>query len=383
MYFNFRGFLKALGLALFQTPFRIRRWVYVIGFTILYLAFVILVAAIRQLDRLLFRDIEKTPIVAPVFIIAPPRSGTSFFQKLLTFDEDRFVYWKMYQTILPTLMTERAISSVVRLDHLLGRPMARFLAWCEKRWFGGWDNLHTMRLDAPEEDGALYLYAFACEAIYMLFPYVDELWELGFPDLLPLAERRSLMRYYRTCLQRLTYGAGPGRTLLIKSTNSCGAVRAILDEFPDARFITIVRDPLDSIASSISLMMPALAAHSPEIPKDGAVSEAYARMSIEWYKHLQRFQEDIPASQFHVVDYRTLVKDPKAAVEGVYRHFSWKMSQSFLDRLERQRQTQADFKSSHRYLLEEFGIDRQWVRSELAPVLKKSGFGDLVAESNV
>ena len=56
------------------------------------------------------------------------------------------------------------------------------MEWCEKKWFGGWDDMHKLRLNQPEEDDALFLYAFASEAIYLLFPFVEELWPAGFPD---------------------------------------------------------------------------------------------------------------------------------------------------------------------------------------------------------
>lgn len=373
MYFNHSSFLKALKLSLFGRPFRWRRWLYVLSFTLLYLLFVSAVAVLRWLDRLIWRDIEKTPIEAPVFIIAPPRSGTSFLQKLLTLDEERFVFWKMYQTILPTVLTEKCIQSCMGLDRLLGRPLGRLLNGCEKRWFGGWDNLHTMRLDAPEEDGALYLYAFACEAIYMLFPFVEELWELGFPDTLPEADRRALMSYYRTCLQRLVYSCGKGKTLLIKSTNSSGAVASIREAFPDARFITIIRDPAASIASSISLMMPALKVHSPEIPPDGEVSKAYARLSAEWYKYLHEFALALPEDQIHVVDYQHLVRDPRDAMESLYAHFGWTISPEFRSRLDAQQQRQKTYQSGHRYRLEDYGVDREWLYAELGPVLSARG----------
>ena len=383
MYFNHVSFFKALKLSLLDQPFHWRRWFYVLSFTSLYLLFVFGVRVLRWLDTLIWREVEKTPIVAPVFIIAPPRSGTSFLQKLLTLDQSRFVFWKMYQTILPTVLTERCIQWGLGVDRRLGRPIGRVLGWCEKRWFGGWDNLHTMRLDAPEEDGALYLYAFACEAIYMLFPYVKALWELGFPDQLPIEDRRALMHYYRTCLQRLVFSSGQGKTLLIKSTNSSGAVASILEAFPDARFITIFRDPADSIASSISLMMPALKAHSPEIPQDGDVSRDYAALSTAWYKSLYEFAAERPASQMYTVDYRHLVKDPRGTVEAIYRNFGWEISAEYSARLDAQQQRQKTYQSGHRYRLEDFGVDRESIYAELSHVLAARGFvrADPAAES--
>ncbi len=168
------------------------------------------------------------------------------------------------------------------------------MGWCEKKWFGGWDDLHKMRLNQPEEDDALFLYAFESEAIFMLFPYVQELWEAGFPDALPAGERHKLMGYYRSCLQRHLYANDPAKTLLSKATQSSGTVESLLEEFPDAKFITIVRHPYRSVASHVSLFVPVWQAHSPEIAKDGLVAKAYARLAVEWYKHLFAFRQRVP-----------------------------------------------------------------------------------------
>jgi len=51
------------------------------------------------------------------------------------------------------------------------------------------------------------------------------------------------MSYYRSCLQRQLYANGPDKTLLSKATQSSGAVESLLEEFPDAKFITIIRHP--------------------------------------------------------------------------------------------------------------------------------------------
>lgn len=369
MYFNHRSFLKALRLSLLTRPWSLRRGLYVFGFTLMYLAFVAAVRVARWLDGRIWPGISEVPIKAPVFIIAPPRSGTSFLQKLLCADQERFIYWKMYQTIFPSVLFERCVQILRRADRGLGHPIGWMMDSIQRFCFGKWDNLHTMRLNAPEEDGALYLYAFACEAIYMLFPFIDDLWELGFPDTLPEKERKQLMDYYRSCLQRLIFSSGSGNTLLIKSTNSSGAVASILEAFPDARFITILRDPGDSIASSISLMMPALKAHSPEIATDGKVPRAYAKLSVEWYKYLHDFMGRIPKDRVCTVAYADLVADPSATIESVYHHFGWKMDGGYASRLKGFANDQKSYRSSHRYSLEAFGVPRSWLYEELRDVI--------------
>jgi hypothetical protein len=119
-----------------------------------------------------------------------------------------------------------------------------------------------MRLDQPEEDDGFFVYTFVTEAIFLLFLHVEELWEAGFPDALGPAHRSRLMAYYRSCLQRQLFIHGPGKTMLSKATQSSGAVESLLEAFPDARFITIIRHPYQSVASHVSVFWPVWQAHS-------------------------------------------------------------------------------------------------------------------------
>lgn len=292
---------------------------------------------------------------------------------MLCEDTERFIHWKMYQTIFPAICFQKLIDTLANLDRKLGGLFSRFLHWCEKKWFDGWDDLHTMRLDQAEEDGGIYTYAFVCEAIYMLFPFIKELWNLGFPDALPAGKRQKLMAYYRNCLQRQLYLNGQGRAMLIKSSESCGAIESIKKEFPDARFITIIRDPLESIPSNVSLTVPAWQAHSPEIAKDGPESRAYAELVMAWYKHLFRFRSQVSPENYFCIDYRDLRKDPVGTIEKLYDHFSWAMSESFRAKLRTIGARNKNYHSSHQYTLEEFGLSRQMLEKELEPILKAYG----------
>jgi omega-hydroxy-beta-dihydromenaquinone-9 sulfotransferase len=373
MYFNYKLFLKAESLALFRQPFRLRRWGYVLMFSGLFLFFLLLIVLGRALDQLFFRGFRRQPVAEPVFIIAPPRSGTTLVQNLLSLDEERFVHLKMYQTIFPTVCCQRFIDSLTWFDRQLGHPVAKVMGWCEKKWFGGWDDLHKMRLNQPEEDDALFLYAFESEAIFMLFPYVRELWEAGFPDALPAGERRKLMRYYRSCLQRHLHANGPAKTLLSKATQSSGTVESLLEEFPDAKFITIVRHPYRSVASHVSLFVPVWQAHSPDIARNGPVAKAYAGLAVEWYKHLFAFRQRVPPRQYYCIDYRDLVRNPRKTIENLYAHFSWPMDETCRARLDAATQRQREFKSKHEYTLEEFGLSKEWIQQELGEVMDAYG----------
>jgi hypothetical protein len=370
MYFNSSLFARAQFLTLFKSRFSLRRWAYVFFFTVLYGLMWLLVACGRALDHLFFPGFKRQTVREPVFIVAPPRSGTTLTQKLMSLDEERFVYNALYQTIFPAVFFQRCFDAFVWLDRKLGCPLGRTVQWAEKKWFGGWDDMHRMRFNQPEEDDGFFVYTFVTEAIFLLFLHVDELWEAGFQDALPPAKRRKVMAFYRDCLQRRLYASGPGKTMLSKATQSSGAVESLLEAFPDAKFITIIRHPYQSVASHVSVFWPVWQAHSPDLKKDGPESKAYARLAVRWFQHLFEFRRKVDPRQYYCIDYRDLTRDPKAALEQLYAHFGWTMSETFREKLARATQRQREFKSKHEYTLEEFGLSQDWIQKELGNVLE-------------
>ena len=158
--------------------------------------------------------------------------------------------------------------------------------------------------------------------------------------------------------------------MLIKSTQTCGAVESLKKEFPDARFITIVRHPFEAIASNLSLTVPVWQAHSPEITKDGPESQAYAGLQVEWYKYLFRFRSQVSLENHFCIDYRDLRDDPVRTIESLYGHFGWAMSEIFQARLSNIGARNKNYQSSHQYTLEEFGLSRQTLEKELAAILE-------------
>jgi omega-hydroxy-beta-dihydromenaquinone-9 sulfotransferase len=381
MYVDIGLFAKAEFLTLFRTRFTLRRWSYVLFFTALYWLMWVLVAFGRALDHLFFPDFKRQLVDEPVFIVAPPRSGTTLIQKLLSLDEEQFIHNTLYQTIFPAVTFQRCFDALFWLDKTLGKPLGRLVCWVEKRWFGGWDEMHKMRFNQPEEDDGFFVYTFLTEAIFLLFLHVDELWDAGFHDALTPAKRRKLMSFYRSCLQRRLYAGDPNKMILCKATQSSGAVECLLEAFPDAKFITVVRHPNESIASHVSVFWPAWKAHSPDLKKDGPQSRAYARLAICWFQHLFTFRKKISSRQYYCIDYRDLMRHPEMTVEKLYRHFGWKISQSYRQQLTRANGRQRHFKSKHNYSLEEFGLTKKWIEEELDELIDFYKLNDKSAHS--
>jgi hypothetical protein len=375
MYVHLKLFWKAEHLSLCRSAFRLRRWGWVLFFTGLFWLLWVFVALGRALDHVLFPGFRQREVREPVLIVAVPRSGTTLLQELLSLDHERFVHVKLLETILPSITWQRILDCLTWLDRRIGSPLSRLTTQAEKRFFKGLESTHRLRFAGPEGDEGFFIYAFVSQAILLLFPHVEELWEAGFPDALPPVQRRKLMGYYKSCLQRQLHACGPDKTLLCKATQSCGAVESLRATFPDARFITIIRDPEQSLASHLSLFHSVWRLHSPEIARDSETSQAFARLGVAWYRHLFTFGQKTDPKRYYCVDYRELTRDPLAAVERVYAHFGWTMSSVCRARLEEASRRQRKFKSAHRYALEEFGLSRSWIRQELAQILRHYSLG--------
>jgi hypothetical protein len=367
MYFHWPLYLHALRISLLERPFRVRRWAAVAFFSVLLGLMWLIVAAGRALDHVFFPGFRKQAVRAPVFIVAPPRSGTTLTQKLLAKDAERFSFVCLYHTIFPAVVYYKLFEAVARLDAVCGGFFSRFAGWIERRFFGGWDDMHPLRFNEPEEDDGFFVYTFVTEAIYLLFPYVDDLWGAGFLDDLPERDQRKAMAYYRSCLQRHLYATGPDKTLLGKATQFSGAIHALRREFPDSRIVTIYRDPAKSIASHVSVFAVVWKVLFPEMAKDSPETEAYARLAAKWFRHLHEARETLEA--FYPLPFSDLASDPKHAILALYAQLGFEASEAFVAELDRANARQESFRSAHAYTLEEFGLSHAWIREQLGDVI--------------
>jgi hypothetical protein len=374
MYINLRLLWRALYTTFFRRPPRLRRWGWTLAVTALFGAIWCLVALGRLLDCVFFPRFRTQPIRRPVFIAGAPRSGTTFMQNLLSLDEERFTHFRLYQTIFPSVTYQRLFDALGRLDARSGDRLARVARALERRFFSAWDHMHRLVFARPEEDEGLFVYTMLTEAIYLLFPYVDALPEAGFADRLPRRSRRRLMRYYKGCVRRHLYATGPNKTLLSKSTSFAGRVDSMLETFPDARVVHLVRHPDECIPSHVSVFYPAWRAHSPDIAKDGPESKAYAQLAVDWYRSMFEKRHKFDEDRYVCVTYDELVEDPERAVERVYQQLGLELREPFRQRLAQTARVARDYESAHEYTLEEYGLSKAWIRERLGDVLAAYGF---------
>ena len=374
MYLNLGLTAKALYLSYLGRPFQLRRWVIVTFFLSLLICFWVVVAIGRALDHILYPEFRRQKIRQPVFIIAPPRSGTTFLQKLLAKNRGTFAPVLMYQTIFPSITIQKIIQSVALASRQKGGLLFDISSWIERHCFGGWDGMHKMRFAEPEEDDGYFVYTFVTEAIYLLFPFVRALWGAGFADDLPPRQRRRLMRYYRSCLQRHLYLNGPEKILLSKATQFSGSIECLKAEFPDARIVNILRNPVESIPSHISVFYTVWNWVDPSIGKKRRESLEYAELAAAWFLHLEKNDITSRSENYLRIFYTDLVRHPDRAARSIYRHFGIPLTPSATRRIQKEAKRALEYKSSHQYTLEEYGLSAAWIKREVGGIMNRYDF---------
>ena len=374
MYINVGLTAKALYLSYLGRPFQARRWIIVTFFLLLLITFWIVVAIGRALDHLLYPGFRQQKIQKPVFIIAPPRSGTTFLQKLLAKNRNTFAPVLMYQTIFPSITIQKLIHAVAAASQQKSGLLSDISSWIERHCFGGWDGMHKMRFAEPEEDDGFFVYTFVTEAIYLLFPYIRALWGAGFADDLPPRQRRRVMRYYRSCLQRHLYLNGPDKILLSKATQLSGSIQSLRAEFPDARIINILRNPVESIPSHISVFYTVWNWVDPQIQKDGSESREYAELAAAWFLHLEKYDIASKSESYLRIFYTDLVRNPDSVARSIYKHFGIPLTPRAARQIQTETKRALDYKSSHRYTLQEYGLNQDWVKREVGGLMRRYKF---------
>ncbi|MFZ4658879.1 MAG: sulfotransferase family protein [Caldilineaceae bacterium] len=368
-YVNYKILRHCLWLTITQGSLRL--WLMVIGFLPLYFLHQALLLALRLLDELFYADYRKVKITAPVFVIANPRSGTTYLQRLLSLEETHYTSMRLLDTLFPAVCFHKFMRVVNQVDKRCGQPINRLLAKLDHLCFGGWDEIHPMGFTKAEEDENLFFLPFMSAGVCLLFPFVDKVTENHFLDDCPAATRQQMMDFYENCLQRFVYATGPNKTYLTKNVFSSGRIQTLLARFPDAKIIYIARNPYEALPSFVSMFSAMYQVHSPSLPFTAPAYRAWAEMGMVFYQHCLTLEETLPADAFYALTYESLLRSPQETVIAIFHFFHWHPSARFLQRLGQEQARQANYQSKHHYSLEKYGLQKAEINAKLRAVFAK------------
>jgi hypothetical protein len=381
MYFNLKGFLRFTGRWAFQflqTGFKWagRRVAVFVAFLLLYPLLEIVVWLGLWLDELLFRSYRRVSVDASVFVVGNPRSGTTFLHRLLAKDGDRFTTMALWEIIFaPSITTRKFVRALSNLDRWLGSPAHRYMAAVERGWWKK-NVMHRVSLRMPEEDDYVLLHRWSALTAGLSAGLLDEAMPYTYFDTaLSKVDRTRTMAFYKACVKRhlRAYRDEGGKQYLAKNPALCPKLVTLLEHFPDARIIYLVRSPLEMIPSYTSMMD--FTWETLGIPVDGDGLHRYVlEMAQHWYSYPLEQLNKVPPHQYIVVKYDDMVADPERTVTEIYQHFGFEMTPAFARVLHEEAERARAFQSRHDYSLEEVGLERQEILDRCDDIFERFGF---------
>lgn len=368
MYFDFQYYLRVL-----RHVWSLKDWRGRNRMLVRLLVRVPLVTAFHALcfllDYLLFPRLWRQQVTAPVFIVGHARSGSTLCHRLLSADGDTFSYFLYWETFFPSLLQKKVIRALGWVDqNWLGSPVRKRLQKWDEKTFGPSRHIHNMSLWASEEDQFVMRAAFVTQQWALDVPMMDKL-DLFHLDQMPPRKRQRWMHHYRECVKRQLLLNGGQGTHLSKNPMMSGWVESLIETFPDARIVVVMRDPAQCIPSVLKLMQFSWRARRWQYADYAASMRALIQISFDTFRNPREVLARHPQTAQVVVDYRELTAQPRNTVLAVYAALDMPVSAAFDAYLLEQESRERAHKTAFAYSIDEFtedGLSRERIETELA-----------------
>lgn len=150
-------------------------------------------------------------------------------------------------------------------------------------------------------------------------------------------------------------------------------IQSLNEIFPDAKFICLVRTPLEVVPSAISLWTTSFHFFlSPSGPRP--LFDAQREIISHYYRYPLEQLAAMPPERQHVINYHELVTHPAQSVIDIYTRLGFTMTPAFKEMLQREEEKARAYKSRHEYSLEQFGFSRKDILEAYEDIFKRFGF---------
>jgi len=296
----------------------------------------------------------------PIFVTGLPRSGTTFLFNLLALDKNHRSpkYWEIMSP-LPLVKTDFDIKKrqwKINAELKFARTIIPKLRY-----------MHHIRAQTPEECellATINVRSFVYMCMANVPEYVEYLKDCSF---------NSVFAWHKKFFQMLELSGRPKRWLL-KDPSHIGHIPEILSTYPNAKFINIHRDPMESIASFCSLAKNIRSAFSKNVnPKE------IGDVILDFWQH--NLNKGIEAkkklSEDQIVDisYSDFINDPLATIKNIYIRLGLDIDIQTENRMKKYLLGQNEIKKQkHIYSLEDFGLNEEKINIHLENYIMNNNF---------
>ncbi len=308
-------------------------------------------------------EIDDEEIGGPVFVIGLPRTGTTALSQLVAADPQfrSLRLWESGSPVPPPEKdSEHSDSRIAATEGNLALmneafPLMQTMHHTEATTATECQDLMGMSFRTAHFDG------FARVPSYME-------WVID-------SDMRETYRYHRRVLRLLQWHCGP--TLWhLKTPVHMFALDALVEAYPNARFLWSHRDPAKVIGSVCSLIH---YTRSWSSDRDDSV-ELGAEQLDRWWVAVQRamdFRERVGEERFADVSFSDLQTDPLTALAGALGQIGLPFDESSRASVQKWAGShEPGAQGTHHYELSDFGLHADQIRERFAPYCAAFGVED-------
>ncbi len=289
-------------------------------------------------DEILFPAYRRVEIVEPIFILGQARCGTSYLHRLLAEHQD-LVAVRHFEWRYPFLVLLVPLRRLGLLKLLANRNY-----WPENDAGRVASKMHADSLKHWEEEGIFFEEVFLQHFfLFRRFPYTGCARSVGTFECLSERQKRYLTKIHRKALQKVLFYRGQNRRLVLKENESLELLASWMELLPDARWVSLVRQPHDFAASFMHLSRMSTWAKVGVDPYEiaGWKEANMAKRVEECRLHAKAFEATISAERQVRLFYRALFEDIAGTGEALCRRLGVRATPAFTAHLARQDEKQA------------------------------------------
>lgn len=294
-------------------------------------------------------EILQRKIIAPIIVVGPGRSGTTRMQRMLAADV-RLQHLKAWEGFNPAPRPgEPDFGKAVRREEV-----KNFLDQAEQLNPGA-AVAHPMDVDWAEEEILLLHHSFAAIWSLCLRDHYDSF----------LAEdRTAAYRYMADLMKLLSWSRGDAedKRWVMKTPQYMLDLDVLMKVFPDAKLVFMHRDPLKTVASTMSLMWHFLV-QSIDRPCRALIRDTWLHLCEQMARRSMKVRETIPAEQQLDVYYEEVNRDWRAAMRRIYDFAGLELTAEAVQAIDAwmSNSESENRHGGHKYSYDEFGADAKEV----------------------
>ena len=294
------------------------------------------------------RDREKWPrigdeaIIAPMFIVGLPRTGTTLLHGLLAQDLEASHAPATWEVMFPSPPPSFGENNRIK-------GAQRRLA-CFDLLAPEFRKIHPMSACSPQECIVIMSHSFMSDQFCAMYDIP------AYQSWLLRQDMEPAYKFHRQFLQHLQYG-GKARRFVLKAPAHLLSMDALFEMYPDALVVQTHREPLEVLPSAASLTTVLRSIFSDSVDPATIGHE----MTKYWEDALEKFldaRKGLRSNASFDVDYSELVRDPIALVRRIYDRLGIELSSTVELRMRTFLESNSPARHGrHSYSLAEFGMN--------------------------